>query len=158
MEWLRISAALLISAVLAGCSGRSSPPTTPLKKHTHANGVQLFTPETCQVTTTPAGFVIEPSNKHDLRYPFRISVELLPARPKVTTYRMHYLGDGRLLWYFATQGEAAGSGDPEWEMIAFEHVGDAWIQYRETKQDERRPGEIWEIARGLSYVSERRPR
>lgn len=160
----RMSVALLFTAALAGCGGSNSSATcrstqaAPIEKHVHANGLQLFTSETCQVTTTPAGFVIEPSNKEELRYPFRVLIELLPARPRVTTYRVHYAGSGRILWYSATHAAAVGSGDPDWEVIAFEHVGDHWIQYREMKQDEGQPGELWELARGLSYISERRPR
>jgi hypothetical protein len=120
--------------------------------HVHANGLQLSVSETCQIGATPVGFVIEPPNKDDLRYPFYVSIQLLATPPKATGHRVRYLGSGRILWYSATQGEGGGSGDPDWEMIAFEHVGNHWIEYRENKQDEWQPGELWEIARGLIYV------
>lgn len=121
--------------------------------HAHANGLQLSVSATCQVGATPVGFVIEPHNKNDTRYPFRVSIQLLATPPQTTGHRVRYLGSGRLLWYSATHGEGVGSGDPDWEMIAFEHVGDRWIQYRETKQDEWQPGELWMIARGLRFPS-----
>jgi hypothetical protein len=98
MEWFRIAAALIVTAVLAGCGSSDLSPIA-VEKHVHENGLQLFIPKTCQATTTQAGFLIEPRNKHDLRYPFSVSIELLPARPRITMYRVRYLGSGRIVWY-----------------------------------------------------------
>lgn len=172
MEWFcprvsssRFSAAVLVMAVLAGCGsgGSSNPcpvgryaseqgaPDTPQKMHVHANGLQLSVSETCQVRTTPMGFVVEPFNNADHRYPFYVSIQLLTTRPESTGYRVRYLGSGRILWYSATHGEGAGSGDPAWEIIAVEHVSNRWIQYRESKQEEWQPRELWKVARGLRY-------
>ena len=152
-------------AVLAGCDSGSSNPcpvgayandpsqqAVPLKAHVHANGLQLSAAETCQVRTTPVGFVIVSSINDHLRYPFQVSVELLETQPQATGHRVRYLGSGRILWYSATHPEESGMGGPEWEMIAFEHVGNRWIRYREDKQDEWEPDELWDIAQGLRYL------
>src|SRR5687768_9355993 len=108
----RLSAAVLVMAVLAGCD--STNPSTaansasdypcrdlqaaPLKVHVHPNGLQLSVSESCQVTTTPVGFVIEPPNAVQLRNPFVISVVLMEAPPKARGHRVHYTGSGRFLW------------------------------------------------------------
>ena len=166
LSW--IAAAALVMAVLAGCgnlksddsnpcplanyTGGRSAQAGPPKMHIHPNGLQLSVSETCQVGTTPAGFVIEPPDPHNLRYPFSVSIQLLATPPAATGHRLRYLGSGRILWYSATHRESVGSGDPEWELLAFEHVGNHWIEYRENKQDEGQPEELWEIAQGLRYL------
>jgi len=140
---------VLLLTVLAGCD---SPPPGPLQRHVHPNGLRLSVPESSVVTTTAAGFVIEPVDKNHIRYPFVVSVALLAERPKDRLYRLHYAGNGRILWYSATHDEGVGSGDPAWEMLAVERLGKHWIQYRESKQAEWQPHELWDIAQMLSYV------
>jgi len=145
----RMWAALLLTALLAGCD--SAPPGS-LQTHVHPNGLRLSVSESSLVTTTTAGFVIEAVAKNRMHYPFVVSVALLTQRPKGRLYRVHYAGDGRILWYSATHDEGVGSGDPAWEMIAVERVGTHWIEYRETRQDEWPPHEMWDIAQRVSYI------
>mgnify|MGYP007039446923 CR=1 FL=1 len=141
--------ALLMTAVLAGCD--SSTPEL-LQTYAHPNGLRLSVSESCKVRITTAGFVIEPMDARQQRNPFVVSVALLAERPKDNLYRVHYVGSGRILWYSATYPEPTGMGGPEWEIIAVERVGKHWIEYRERKQDEWQPRELWKIARELSYA------
>jgi hypothetical protein len=153
-------------AVLAGCGSSNPrpaarfvesclvPQAAPLKTHVHGNGLQLSVSETCKVTITSAGFVVEPPDWRQLRYPFKVSIQLQTAPPKVKR-QVHYLGSGRFLWYSATsEGDQGASGDPLWDVTAYERVGvgNDWVQYWENRQDEWLPGELWEVARGLRYV------
>jgi hypothetical protein len=147
--------AALVVVVLTGCGSSNPCPVgeeSPPRRHVHANGLQLSVGETCKITKTSVGFVIETPNKDRVRNPFTVSIELLATRPEATGRRVRYLGSGRILWYSATYPADPGMGGPEWELVAFEHMGDHWIRYREHKQDERQPHELWDIARGLSYV------
>jgi hypothetical protein len=118
----RIVAAVLAMAVLAGCGSSNPrpaarfvesclvPQAAPLKTHVHGNGLQLSVSETCKVTITSAGFVVEPPDWRQLRYPFKVSIQLQTAPPKVKR-QVHYLGSGRFLWYSATsEGDQGASG------------------------------------------------
>ena len=123
--------------------------------HVHANGLQLSVSETLyRVGTTPVGFVLipaSPSNNHR-RDPFTVSIQLLATSPKATGHQVRYLSSVRALWYTATHDEEGGSSGWEWTVVAFEHVGNHWIQYQESKLSERQPDELWEIAQGLRYL------
>lgn len=166
----RISAAIAVLAVLAGC-GCSGPPGSPadrigtdagpqsaLDLHIHANGLRLAASDAYQVRMTPAGFAIEPAppGNTDLRIPIHVSVQLLTTQPKSTGYRVNDLGSGRTVWYSITNEGGGGSAGADYTLLAFEHSGDRWIQYRQEKQGEGEPVfELWAIARGLSYAPSR---
>jgi hypothetical protein len=146
--------ALLFLGVWTGAFetiGDSPPKGTP-QVHVHANGLQLSLRENYRVTTTPVGFVIEPPNNEHLRQPLTVSVRLLKTAPEATGHRLHYLGSWRIAWYTATHDEEGGSSGVDWTVLAFEHVGDHWIEYGERKLSEWEPNELWEIARALRYV------
>jgi hypothetical protein len=150
-------------AVLAGCGSSNpgqaassigadqSPQSTP-QLHVHANGLQLSVPETYQVGTTLVGFVIEPTGNNHRRNPITISIQLLATPPETKGHRVRYLGSQRVLWYTATRDEEGGSSGVEWTVVAFEQVGNHWIQYRENKLSESEPEELWGIAMGLRYL------
>jgi hypothetical protein len=155
----RVSAAVLVMAVLAGC-GSSDPipaafgrgPQGTPQLHLHANGLQLSVYETYQVRPTPVGFVIEPAGNPVLRQPIIVDIQLLASRPKAIGYRFSYLGSGRILWYSVTHEETGGSGGAVHTLIAFEHVGNRWIRYAQERQSEDEIFELWEIAQGVRYV------
>ena len=156
---------LLVMVLLAACDspnaraparstgpGRSSQ--EPLRLHVHANGLQLSVSETWQVTTTPAGFVIQPAPPHNTtRTPIVVSIQLLATPPAGKGHRVRHLSSGRILRYTLTQEKSDGSGGAYHTVVAFERMGDHWIQYRQEKQAELSPAfELWEIARGLRYI------
>jgi hypothetical protein len=149
------SPTVLAMALLAGCGGSSglSQQGAP-QMNVHTNGLQLPASETYRVKTTPVGFVLEPASpsNQDRRDPFTVSVQLLTAQPDVTGHRVRSLDSGRALSYAATHDEEGGSSGVNWTVVAFERVGDRWIQYREDKLSEREPSELWEIAQGVRYV------
>jgi hypothetical protein len=97
------------------------------------------------------GFRVE--TVHDTRSPIEVSIQLLETPPKATGYRFSYLGSGRILWYSVTHETEGGSGGVDYTMVAFEHVGNRWIRYRQVRQGEGEPVfELWEIAQGLLYL------
>jgi hypothetical protein len=137
--------------MLAGCGSPNPEVVTP--PHVHVNGLQLSVSGTdFHVTTTPTGFLLEPPNNDQLRTPFSVSIQLLATEPKTVGRRVRYVGKGRILWYTVTREKEGGSGGVDYTVIAFEHVGNRWIQYSQTKQAESTPLEVFEIARGLRYV------
>jgi hypothetical protein len=161
----RISAAVLVMATMAGChssnlgsaansagSGRS-PQGAP-QMHVHANGLQLSVSEAYRVSTTPKGFVLTPASpsNNDRRDPLTVSIQLLATPPQITGYRERRLSSERVLSYTASHEEEGGSSGVNWTMVAFEHVGDHWIQYQENKLAEREPDELWGIAGGSRYI------
>jgi hypothetical protein len=161
---IRISAAVFAVALLAGC-GNSRPnaaassidadrsPEGAPQVHVHANGLQLaVSAKAYQVTTTPTGFSLEPPNNDQLRTPFSVSIQLLESPPKATGHRVHYVDAGRMLRYTVTHEEEGGSAGVLYTVAAFEHVGNHWIQYSQTRQAEEMPGEVFQIARGVRYV------
>jgi len=96
--------------------------------------------------------VIEPVRNSDRRSPLTISIQLLVTPPNVTGHQVRHVGSLRALWYTATHDEEGGSSGVEWTVVAFEQVGNNWIQYRETKLSESEPEELWEVARDLRYL------
>lgn len=121
------------------------------------HGLQLSVSETYLVDTTPTGFVLAPASprNENRRDPMHISIRLLARRPEATGYRVHYLSPWRLLWYTVIEEEGGSSGS-QWSLVAFERVGDHWLEYQENKLSELEPDELWEIAQGVRYLPSNR--
>ena len=152
-------AATFALVVLSGCGSSDRSAAEDAERlaaevprvHVHPIGLQLSIAPGYLVMTTPVGFAIAPVNNAHLRDPINISIELLATPPESTGIRLRYLGSGRLLWYSVERIKEGGSSGWEWSVVAFEHVGEKWIKYRENKLTERQPDELWEIARGLAF-------
>ncbi|MET0533985.1 MAG: Tsi3 family protein [Steroidobacter sp.] len=145
----RSAVVTVLAMVLLGGCGDSQTPVGA--SHVHANGLRLIVSEDFKVTTTPSGFWVE--TVHVTRSPIEVSIALLTTRPKSVGYRFRYLGSGRILWYSVTHEQEGGSGGVDYTVVAFEHVGEHWIAYRQVRQSEAQPVfELWQIASGLRYV------
>lgn len=134
---------------MAISAGTSQRPRGAPHVYAHANGLQLSVSEIYEVKTTPVGFVIQLPHSDKRRNPFTVSVQLLPTPPNVRGYRLRYLGPERLLQYKVTHEDEGGSSGVNWTVVAYEHVGNRWIEYFEDKLSEDEPVELWKIAEGL---------